>query len=200
MLSFMKLATLAMVAFGTFAAAAPSMIEDRSVAVQVDARAVQPRHIDGSDMTTILNNLQAELVPQVALLNAMTAETATADAVNPIVQSIQSSIQAAVDAGNCLPPGAIGSGNIIVIISIIINIVLIPCGKIIAFPCIDQEALLAIFFVLGEVLAALLGVVIGLVGGVLSIIIGILVGLLGGVIPVILALGLTPLLDILSLL
>ncbi|VDB88897.1 unnamed protein product [Peniophora sp. CBMAI 1063] len=194
MFSFMKIATFAALAFGTLASAipapAPLPIAEAGALVARDAEATQ-------DVTTILTNLNSQLQAPTTQLSSLTAETATPAKVNEIVLSIKVIIEAATAA--CGKASGVGSGNILVLISITINLVISACNKCYSV-CTDKVDILVILQLLDVVLAALLTIVLKLVGGLLTVVIGLLVGLLGGVVQLLVGLKFTACLKVLLIL
>ncbi|VDB88925.1 unnamed protein product [Peniophora sp. CBMAI 1063] len=194
MFSFMKIATFAALAFGTLASAipapAPLPVAEAGALMARDAAANQ-------DVTTILTNLNNDLQAPTGQLNGLTADTATPDKVNEIVVSIKVLIEAATAA--CGKASGVGSGNILVLISITINLVISACNHCYSV-CTDKVTILVILQLLDVVLAALLTIVFKLVGGLLTIVIGLLVALLGGLVQIILGLKFTACAKVLLLL
>ncbi|KAI0309867.1 hypothetical protein OF83DRAFT_1179131 [Amylostereum chailletii] len=191
MFSFMKIATIAALAFGTFASAVP-IVEERSVAPVVEARQAQT-------LSTVLTTLQNSLTPAVAPLNSLTATTATPESVTAIAANINVALQVAIDSVKKLPKGAIGGLDIVVSLSVILNLIFVPIGKVYGFPGVDQVALKVIFVGIGTLVAELLTLVLGVLRGVLSLVVGLLVGLIGGIVPIILELNITVLINVLLL-
>ncbi|KAI0311720.1 hypothetical protein OF83DRAFT_1177290, partial [Amylostereum chailletii] len=115
--------------------------------------------------------------------------------------SIASIVQSAVDAVTALPAGALGTGNVLSLVSGILNTILSPFSTILSLPGVDATTLQGLLAPLGIVLAALLAAVLGLVGGLLAILLPLLLLLLGPILPLLLSLGsvLAPLLTILQL-
>jgi hypothetical protein len=131
MFSFAKIATFAVLAFGALASALPSPV------ASPDVKAIVARQ-DASDVTGILTNLASDLQAPVAqmskwyflslhdqlvngmfMTDALTPENTTPATVTPILVDIQVLITAAVSA--CSGKSA-GSGDLIVLLSVIINV------------------------------------------------------------------------------
>jgi len=174
MFSFTKIATIAALAFSTLASALPSPIASPEVNA-LAARAGSP------DVTTALTTLQNNLQGPVGQLNALTPATATPANVHPIIIDIQVIIEAGL--ADCKGKHA-GSGDILVLLSIVINLVIGACGKVCGYPGVDFVSLQAIVVILDVSLSALISLVLGLVGGLLTIVIALLVGLLGTVVSI----------------
>jgi len=189
MFSFAKIATFAVLAFGALASALPSPV------ASPDVKAIVARQ-DASDVTGILTNLASDLQAPVAQMNALTPENTTPATVTPILVDIQVLITAAVSA--CSGKSA-GSGDLIVLLSVIINLVIGACGKVCGFPTIDISIQVLVVAYLDVCLSALISVVLGLVGGILTVVIGLLVGLLGAVVEIILSLKLVLCIKVLAL-
>ncbi|KAI0314581.1 hypothetical protein OF83DRAFT_1136127 [Amylostereum chailletii] len=111
MFSFAKIATFAALAFGVFTSAMPTGVESRAV----EARGA-------SDLTGVLADLKVGLDVNVNLLAAVTADNYSYDHVNGIVLDIKATIDVAVDACKALPAGAIGTGDILALLSVVINV------------------------------------------------------------------------------
>ncbi|KAI0028049.1 hypothetical protein K488DRAFT_90143 [Vararia minispora EC-137] len=185
MFSFMKIATFAAVAFGALAFALPQPV------ASPDVKDVVARQ-SGLDVTTILQNLSTDLQGPISELTALTSTTATADVVGPIVQSIVSTLQSAVTS---IEGQAVGSGNLVVLLSTVINLVVGAAGQVVNLPGVAQADLIIIFQLLDVVLAALIQTVLGLVGGLLVVVVGLVVSLLSGTVAIIIQLGLTAVLS-----
>ncbi|KZV72687.1 hypothetical protein PENSPDRAFT_750675 [Peniophora sp. CONT] len=191
MFSFMKIATFAALAFGTLASAIPAPAPvPAAEAGELMARQSQ-------DLTTILTNMNNDLQAPVAQMNDLTADTATPDKVNDIVLSIKVIIETATAA--CGKSSGLGSGNILLLLSISINLVISACNHCYSV-CTDKVDVLVILQLLDVVLAALISIVLKLVGGVLSVVIGLLVGLLGTVVQLLVSLKFTACLKVLLVL
>ncbi|KAI0029947.1 hypothetical protein K488DRAFT_72586 [Vararia minispora EC-137] len=184
MFSLMKIATLATIAFGALVSALPQPV------ASPDIKALVARQASAPDVTTVLTNLNNDLQGPVGQLNALTAATATPDKVQPIVLNIQVIISAAVDAAKGKPAG---SGDLFVLLSVVINLVIGAFGKVINFPGVDKASLIVIFQLVDSVLAALIHLVLGLVG----VVVALLVALLGGVVSIIIELNLTAVISVL---
>ncbi|KAI0314578.1 hypothetical protein OF83DRAFT_1174622 [Amylostereum chailletii] len=171
MFSFMKIVTFAALAFGAFASAMPT----------VESRAIEERQ--AATLTSILSGLPDDVQPHVDQLKSLNADTATPAKVTSIVLDITVVLDAAVASCKGLPVGAIGLGDILVLLSVVIQLIIIPCGAVYSLPGIDKGAIIGCFAPIGVSLVALitivLDLVLGLLGGVLSVVIGLLVGLLG---------------------
>ncbi|VDB88836.1 unnamed protein product [Peniophora sp. CBMAI 1063] len=189
MFSFMKIATFAALAFGTIASAVPAPAPAAETG-ELTARA-------GQDLTTILTNLNNALQTPANTLNSMTADTATANNVNAPVQQMATLIQDATTAANS--SSGLGSGNILLLISVTIQIVISSCGKCYSASKSSVDVLV-VLQILDPILAALVSLVLKLVAGVLTVVIGLLVGLLGTVVDLVLSLKFTVLAKVLLIL
>ncbi|VDB88899.1 unnamed protein product [Peniophora sp. CBMAI 1063] len=193
MFSFMKIATFAALAFGTLASAIPAP----APLPVAEAGALVPRAAEAQDVTTILTDLNNNLKAPTTELSGLTADNATPDNVNVIVLKIKVLIEAATEA--CGGASGLGSGNILLLLSISINLVISACNTCYSV-CTDKAGVLVVIKILDSVLAALLTIVLKLVGGLLVTVIGLLVGLLGGVVEIILSLNFTACAKVLLLL
>ncbi|KZV72723.1 hypothetical protein PENSPDRAFT_649487 [Peniophora sp. CONT] len=193
MFSFMKIATFAALAFGTIASAIPAPAPAPAPAAEAGELSARA----GQDLTTILTNLNSALQGPANTLNSMTASTATTDNVNAPVQQMKTLIQNATTAANS--SSGLGSGNILLLISVTIQIVISSCGK--AYSASGSSVdILVILQILDPILAALVSLVLKLVAGVLTVVIGLLVGLLGTVVNLLVSLKFTVLAKVLLIL
>ncbi|KAI0316428.1 hypothetical protein OF83DRAFT_246546 [Amylostereum chailletii] len=193
MFSFMKIATFAALAFGVFTSAMPTVVESRDI----EARQV-------TTLTSTLTNGATTLQEPCAKLTGLTAAAVTVEVVTEIVAEIVVGINAITTSCKGLPSGAIGTGDILALLSIIIKLVITSCGTVYNLPGVDQGAIIGCFLPIGTALVALINIVLslvlGLLGGILSIVIGVLVGLLGGsCTTIIVQLKLTALISLLGL-
>ncbi|KZV63629.1 hypothetical protein PENSPDRAFT_691483 [Peniophora sp. CONT] len=194
MFSFMKIATFAALAFGTLASAAPSPAPFPAF----EAGALMARDAQAAtDVTSILTKLNSDLQAPTSQLNGLTAENATPENVNVIVLKIKVLIEAATEA--CGKAPGVGSGNILLLLSISINLVISACNHCYSV-CSDKVNVLVVLQLLDVVLAALISIVFKLVGGLLTVVIGLLVGLLGGLVELIISLKFTACIKVLLLL
>ncbi|KAI0030868.1 hypothetical protein K488DRAFT_71854 [Vararia minispora EC-137] len=183
MFSFMKIATLATLAFGTLASALPSP-------VAAPAPVSEGELVARTDTVySVLTGLNSDLQAPVAQLNALSPADCTPDKVQPIVLNIQVLISVAVDKCKGLSAG----GDILLQLSIILNLVFGAAGKVYGYPGVDKAGLQIVFQLLD-----LISLVFGLVGGLLGLLAKLLVGLLT-VVPIILELGLTSVIHVLGL-
>jgi len=180
----MKIATIAALAFGTLASAVPSP------APVAETRDLVERQ--STDLTTILTNLNNDLQGPVGQLNGLTSSTATPTVVANICADIQVIVVAAVNACNGLPAGALGSGDILVLLSVVLELILNACNYVYKLSGVDVvDIQIAIKVQLDVCLAALINVVIELLGGIVVTLVAQLVVLLGVVVNIVLELNLT---------
>ncbi|KAI0029945.1 hypothetical protein K488DRAFT_88247 [Vararia minispora EC-137] len=119
MFSFMKITPLATIAFGAVVSSLPQPVASPDIKALVVRQGA------------------------VGQLNALTADTVTPDHVQPIVIDIQVIISAAaVDACNGKPSG---SGNLFVLVSVVINLVIGAFGRVYGYLGVDKNALIVIF-------------------------------------------------------
>ncbi|KZV65475.1 hypothetical protein PENSPDRAFT_129128 [Peniophora sp. CONT] len=111
MFSFMKIATLAALTFGTFASAIPAP------APAAEAGALVAR---GKDVTSILTQLNIDLKEPCNELSILTSATATSVNVNVSVVKIKVLLQSATAA--CGQSSGLGSGNILGLLSICMKV------------------------------------------------------------------------------
>jgi len=172
MFSFTKIAAVAVLAFATFAYAMPAP------APSFETSALEAR--TGGTAIDVLTQLHLDLQVKVNLLVALTPVTITVDVLAGILADIVLLINTAVSNCHGLPNG---SGDLLALLSVIIQLVIGGCGSILKLK-IDLSLYLDLFLVLDACLAGLvnlvLGLVLGLLGGILSIVVGLLVSLLGG--------------------
>ncbi|TFY55953.1 hypothetical protein EVG20_g9128 [Dentipellis fragilis] len=192
MYSFAKLTTLAVFAFSTLVSAVP--VAESVAASQV--RGVEKR---AQTVEDILNSLNTQLQPFATQLNAFTADSATPDAVTPVVGNIQSTIQSTVDQLNALPAGSIQGGNFLGALTTVMGTALNPANNVANVAGDNKVVIIPVFSPLGVVLAALVSSVLGLVGGILGSLIFLLVSLLGDLTAIIINLHLTVLITLLGI-
>jgi len=193
MFSFMKIATFAALTFGALASAIPSpapVAETRDLAVERRA----------TDVTGVLTQLASDLQAPVGQLNGLTPTTATPAAVTTIVADIQVLVVAAIGACSGLP---VGSGNILVLLNVVLTLILNACNSVCGLPGVDVVNIkIAIKLALDVCLSGLISLVINLlvsVGGILSLVISLLVVLLGSCTSIIVSLNLTACIALLGL-
>ncbi|KAI0039372.1 hypothetical protein FA95DRAFT_1612624 [Auriscalpium vulgare] len=174
---FAKLATVAVIAFGTFVAATPVEVKKRADSV-----------------TSILDALTEQVAPLAAQFGTLDASSASGDSISPIVDQIQSAVSGAVDQINALPPGTTADSSSLTSLSNVISTIVTPANGLSQTQGVDSKKIIPFFSPLGIVLALLVKVVLKLVVGVLVTLEATLVTLLGGLIVVISHLNLTPLL------
>jgi len=193
MFSFMKIATFAALTFGTFASAIPSP------APAAEARDLEARAA-GVTLTSLLTQLPNQVSGSVSKLNALTPETATPAAVAAIAAEIKVQIDATVGAIVALPVGAIGTGNILVLLSAFIQVVLGAFVSVYSLPGVDVVAIKAAIKVSIDVsLSVFISVVLNLVVGILGSLLVSLKVLLGVYVSVFLELDLTACIGVLVL-
>ncbi|KZV72105.1 hypothetical protein PENSPDRAFT_751174 [Peniophora sp. CONT] len=190
MFSFMKIATFAALAFGTLASAIPAP----APAPAAEAGALVTR--TSPDVTAILTQLSIDLENPCKELSGVSADVSV-QVVTDLVAKITLLIQTATTA--CGSASGLGSGNILLLLSVCIKLVISACGTCYN-TCTDKVDILVVLQLLDGVLAALVSVVLKLVGGVLAVVIGLLVGLLGTVVQLILSLKFTACAKVLLLL
>ncbi|KZV72716.1 hypothetical protein PENSPDRAFT_750696 [Peniophora sp. CONT] len=177
MFSFAKIATFAVLAFGTLASAIPASVAAPE-AGELATRASQ-------DISTILTNLNNDLKAPLGELNGMTASTATVDNVNTHVQAVKTMIQTATTAIGSAK--GTGNGNPLMLVGTTINSVMTAANKAHSVSK-DKTNVLVVIKILDPVLAALVALVLKLVGNILTIVVGLLVGVLGAVTELIIGL------------
>ncbi|KZV63616.1 hypothetical protein PENSPDRAFT_757802 [Peniophora sp. CONT] len=182
MFSFMKIATFAALAFGTLALAIPTPASVPAA----EAGALMARDTEATQtVTQIITQLNSDLQAPTTQLGSLTAANATPDNVNVIVLKIKVLIEAATAA--CGKSSDLGSGNILLLLSISINLVISACNKCYSV-CSDKVDVLVVLQILDGVLAALISIVLKLVGGILATVVALLVGLLGTVVQLLVSL------------
>ncbi|KAI0041476.1 hypothetical protein FA95DRAFT_692504 [Auriscalpium vulgare] len=191
---FAKLATVAVIAFGTFVAATPVEVKKRadSVTSILDALTEQVAPLAAQFGTPFPLDVCAS--PDVASAGTLDASSASGDSISPIVDQIQSAVSSAVDQINALPPGTTADSSSLTSLSNVISTIVTPANGLSQTQGVDSKKIIPFFSPLGVVLALLVKVVLKLVVGLLVVVEATLVTLLGGLIVVLSHLNLTPLL------
>ncbi|KAI0315912.1 hypothetical protein OF83DRAFT_1173387 [Amylostereum chailletii] len=197
MFSFAKIATVAAVAFGTLASAMPAAY---GTPASYGAVAAPPStSASGSDVTSILTGLHASVEAKVDVLASVTLDNFSKDQITNVALDVKLDVSVAVDAIKALPTGTVGAGDLLVLLSGVISVVVSAFARIYVIAGVDQVAVRASVSVLADVLASLVTVVCAHLTGVLSVSVGLLVNLLGGCTSSIISLQLTALIKVLAL-
>ncbi|VDB87565.1 unnamed protein product [Peniophora sp. CBMAI 1063] len=177
MFSLSKIATFALLAFGTAASAVPAKRAD-------------------SDAVTILNDLTSSVTPVAAQFTSLTADNATAANVQPIVDQINGLVSDANTKLAALPAGSADTDSTTQALANVLSAILEPANTLITTEGVDAASLIPITTQLGITLAALIQNVLTLVQEVLELVVQILQGLISGLGGILGDLGLSSILGL----
>ncbi|KZV66266.1 hypothetical protein PENSPDRAFT_689140 [Peniophora sp. CONT] len=161
MFSLSKIATFAVLALGTVASAVPAKRQD-------------------TDAVSILNTLTSDVTPVAAQFTTLTADNATAENVQPIVDQINSLVSAANTKLAALPAGSADTNSTVEALANVYTAILTPANTLVTTEGVDAASIIPIFTQLGITLAALLQNVVTLVQEVLEVVVELLQGLIAG--------------------